>query len=98
MRRPAWTGRPHPAPLAVLVIVTIQSIIWDIKVFAQIYIMTGGGGIGGQNLTLNVYSYQQAFASSRYGLGSAIGVVMTLILLVIAGVYLRILRRTGEVL
>jgi len=94
------TARSIMVPLLrpVLVIVTIQSIIWDIKVFAQIYIMTGGGGIGGQNLTLNVYSYQQAFASSRYGLGSAIGVVMTLILLVIAGVYLRILRRTGEVL
>ena len=44
---------------------TIQSIIWDFKVFTQIYVMTDGGGIAGQNLVLNVYAYQKAFASSR---------------------------------
>ncbi len=82
----------------VLIIVTIQSIIWDVKVFTQIYVMTGGGGIGGQNLTLNVYSYQEAFASNRYGQGAAIGVIMTLLLMAITVVYLRALRRTGEAL
>ena len=79
-----------------LTIVVIQSIIWDFKVFTQIYVMTAGGGIAGQNLTLNVYAYQQAFAASEYGLGSAIGVVMMLILLAVTLVYLRALRRGGE--
>ena len=37
-------------------------------------------------------------ASNLYGLGSAIGVVMTLLLLGITLVYLRLLRRSGEVL
>ena len=82
----------------VLTIVVIQSIIWDFKVFTQIYVMTGGGGIAGQNLTLNVYAYQQAFASSEYGLGSAIGVVMMVILLVVTLFYLRAVRRSGEAL
>jgi N,N'-diacetylchitobiose transport system permease protein len=80
----------------VLAIVVIQSIIWDFKIFTQIYVMTRGGGLAGQNLTLNVYAYQQAFASSEYGLGAAIGVVMMLILLAVTLVYLRSLRRTGE--
>ncbi|GAB7048172.1 carbohydrate ABC transporter permease [Catenuloplanes indicus] len=80
----------------VIAIVVIQSIIWDFKIFTQIYVMTNGGGIAGQNLTLNVYAYQQAFASSEYGLGSAIGVVMMLILLAVTLVYLRMLRRSGE--
>ena len=31
----------------VLAIVVIQSIIWDFKVFTQIYVMTRGGGIAG---------------------------------------------------
>jgi N,N'-diacetylchitobiose transport system permease protein len=43
-----------------------------------------------------VYAYQQAFGSSQYGLGSAIGVVMLLILLAVTLVYLRLLRRQGE--
>ncbi|MEV8506004.1 sugar ABC transporter permease [Actinoplanes sp. NPDC051475] len=79
-----------------LAIVVIQSIIWDFKVFTQIYVMTRGGGIAGQNLTLNVWAYQQAFAASEYGLGAAIGVVMMLILLLVTLLYLRSLRRSGE--
>jgi N,N'-diacetylchitobiose transport system permease protein len=79
-----------------LAIVVIQSIIWDFKVFTQIYVMTAGGGIAGQNLTLNVWAYQQAFAAGEYGLGSAIGMVMMVILLAVTLLYLRTLRRSGE--
>ncbi|MCP2259476.1 carbohydrate ABC transporter membrane protein 1, CUT1 family (TC 3.A.1.1.-) [Streptoalloteichus tenebrarius] len=79
-----------------IAVATIQSIIWDFKLFTQIYVMTGGGGVAGQNLVLNVYAYQQAFAASDYGLGSAIGVVMTVVLLVVTLFYLRALRRRGE--
>ncbi|HZG04750.1 MAG TPA: sugar ABC transporter permease [Streptomyces sp.] len=91
-----WRSVMAPMLRPILVVVTIQSIIWDFKVFTQIYVMTGGGGIAGQNLVLNVYAYQVAFASSQYSLGSAIGVVMLLILLAVTLVYLRLLRRRGE--
>jgi len=77
-----------------LMIATIQSIIWDFKVFTQIYVMTNGGGVAGRNLVLNVYAYQQAFAGSEYGRGAAIGVVMTLLLLSITGLYVRSQRRS----
>lgn len=91
-----WRSVLAPMLRPILVVVTIQSVIWDFKVFTQIYVMTNGGGIAGQNLTLNVYAYQQAFASSQYSLGSAIGIVMLLILLAVTLVYLRLLRRQGE--
>lgn len=95
--RVAWSVL-IPMLRPVLTIVTIQSIIWDFKIFTQIYVMTRGGGIDGQNLVLNVYAYQQAFAANSYGMGSAIGVVLTLLLLAITLVYLHIRRRGGEVL
>lgn len=79
-----------------LMIATIQSIIWDFKVFTQIYVMTNGGGVAGRNLVLNVYAYQEAFAGAEYGLGAAIGVVMTLILLSITTLYVRSQRRSVE--
>ncbi|MGK5730294.1 carbohydrate ABC transporter permease [Streptomyces sp. URMC 124] len=91
-----WRGVMAPMLRPILVVVTIQSVIWDFKIFTQIYVMTNGGGIAGQNLTLNVYAYQKAFASSQYSLGSAIGVVMLLILLAVTLGYLRLLRRQGE--
>lgn len=85
---------PMLRPLVTIVV--IQSIIWDFKIFTQIYVMTNGGGIAGQNTVLNVYAYQTAFGSSEYGLGAAIGVVMALILLAVTLVYIRALYRTGE--
>ncbi|MEU1159924.1 sugar ABC transporter permease [Streptomyces sp. NPDC005921] len=91
-----WRSVLAPMLRPILTIVTIQSVIWDFKVFTQIYVMTGGGGIAGQNLVLNVYAYQQAFASSQYGLGAAIGVVTLLVLLAVTLVYLWLLRRQGE--
>ncbi|AUA13443.1 sugar ABC transporter permease [Streptomyces solisilvae] len=91
-----WRTVMAPMLRPILVVVTIQSIIWDFKVFTQIYVMTDGGGIARQNMVLNVYAYQKAFASSQYSLGSAIGVVMLLILLAVTLVYLRLLRRQGE--
>ncbi|MEV6598436.1 sugar ABC transporter permease [Actinoplanes sp. NPDC051346] len=87
---------PMLRPLVTIVV--IQSIIWDFKIFTQIYVMTGGGGIAGQNLVLNVYAYQEAFAASEYGLGAAIGAVMMAILLAVTLAYLRALRRAGEAL
>ena len=87
-----------PMVRPVLSIVLLLQVIWDFKVFTQIYVMTNGGGVAGRNLVLNVYAYQQAFAASEYGLGAAIGVVMTVLLLVITLFYLRALRRSGEVL
>ncbi|MGX1270311.1 carbohydrate ABC transporter permease [Streptomyces phaeoluteigriseus] len=91
-----WRSVLAPMLRPILLVVTIQSVIWDFKVFTQIYVITNGGGIAGQNLVLNVYAYQEAFASSQYGLGAAIGVVMLLILLTVTLGYLRLLRRQGE--
>lgn len=92
----AFWGVVVPMLRPLVTIVVIQSIIWDFKIFTQIYVMTNGGGIAGQNTVLNVYAYQTAFGSSEYGLGAAIGVVMTLILLAVTLVYIRALYRTGE--
>lgn len=91
-----WRSVMAPMLRPILVVVTIQSIIWDFKVFTQIYVMTNGGGIAGQNLVLNVYAYQKAFSGSEYSLGSAIGVVMLVILLAVTLVYLRFMRREGR--
>ncbi|QIS12958.1 carbohydrate ABC transporter permease [Nocardia arthritidis] len=95
MWRTAWSViLPILRPL--LLIATIQSIIWDFKVFTQIYVMTNGGGVAGRNLVLNVYAYQKAFAGQEYGLGSAIGVLMTLLLLSVTGLYIRSQRRSTK--
>ncbi|NKY11997.1 carbohydrate ABC transporter permease [Cellulomonas hominis] len=85
-----------PVLKPVFAVVTILSTIWDFKVFTQIYLMPGGNGGNKDVFNLGVWSYIQSFAQGKYGMGSAIAVLLTLILLAITVVYLRTLFREDE--
>ena len=95
----AWRRFRHvtmPLLKPVLAVVTILSTIWDFKVFTQIYLMPGGSGTNREVLNLGTWSYITAISQNRYGLGAAIAVLLTLLLLVITAVYLRTLFRQEE--
>ena len=81
----------------IFAVVTILSTIWDFKVFTQIYLMPGGDGANRDVLNLGTWSYVSSFAQNRYGLGSAIAVMLTLVLLLITMFYLRVLFRQDEI-
>lgn len=85
-----------PTIRPVFAVVTILSTIWDFKVFAQVYLMPGGSGGNRDVLNLGVWSYMQSFSQQSYGLGSAIAVLLTLMLLAVTVVYLRALFRDEE--
>ncbi|CAM3598188.1 carbohydrate ABC transporter permease [Occultella aeris] len=80
----------------VFAVVTILSTIWDFKVFTQIYLMPGGNGGNAEVFNLGVWSYIQSFAQGKYGMGSAIAVLLTGILLVITVVYMRTLFKEED--
>ncbi|RBM19872.1 sugar ABC transporter permease [Streptomyces sp. PT12] len=95
----AWQRFRHitvPTIRPVFMVVTILSIIWDFKVFAQIYLMPGGAGANPDVLNLGVWSYIESFSRNQYGLGSAIAVLLTLLLLAITVVYVRALSRESD--
>ncbi|WP_062211342.1 carbohydrate ABC transporter permease [Streptomyces sp. NBRC 109706] len=85
-----------PTIRPVFLVVTILSTIWDFKVFAQIYLMPGGAGANPDVLNLGVWSYIQSFSRNEYGMGSAIAVLLTLLLLAITVGYVKALSREGE--
>lgn len=80
----------------VFAVVIILSTIWDIKAFAQIYLMPGGSGSNRDVLNLGVWSYVESFGQNRYGFGSAIAVVLTLLLVIITVFYVRALMKEEE--
>jgi N,N'-diacetylchitobiose transport system permease protein len=80
-----------PTLRPVFAVVVILSTIWDFKVFAQIYLMPGGSGSNRSVFNLGVWSYVESFAQNRYGFGSAIAVLLTVLLLIISVVYVRTL-------
>ncbi|MBR8740305.1 sugar ABC transporter permease [Nocardiopsis sp. MG754419] len=85
-----------PTLRPVFAVVTVLSTIWDFKVFAQIYLMPGGDVGGSQMLNLGVWSYVRSFGQNDFGMGSAIAVMLTLLLLAVTIVYLRALFREEE--
>ena len=95
----AWKRFWHvtfPTLRPVFAVVTVLSTIWDFKVFAQIYLMPGGDVGGSEMLNLGVWSYVKSFGQNDFGMGSAIAVMLTLLLLGVTIVYLRALFREEE--
>ena len=86
----------YPLLRPIFMVVLVLSIIWDFKVFTQIFIMSGLANRDAFNLSL--YAYSEAFGSlnPKLGVGSAISVVLTMILLVVTAVYVRFMVRQGE--
>jgi raffinose/stachyose/melibiose transport system permease protein len=68
------------------------TLIGSLKLFDQVYVMTGGGP-GYATETLSVVMYKEAFVSGRYGYAAAIALVLTMIVFAFALLQMRALRR-----
>jgi N,N'-diacetylchitobiose transport system permease protein len=80
----------------VLLIVTVLQVIWDLRVFTQIFALQDSGGIAEKTNTIGVYIYQVGVAQGRFDVGSAIAVLMVVIMLAASFVYVRQIVRTEE--
>jgi N,N'-diacetylchitobiose transport system permease protein len=79
----------------IFVILISLSIIWDFRVFDQVWIMRNQRPDADYYL-MSIYAFSEAFRLSEYGLGAAIGVMMVLVLLVFTFVYIHQMVRIGE--
>jgi N,N'-diacetylchitobiose transport system permease protein len=79
----------------IVAVLVIFSTIWDFKIFDQIYVMAAGVPDRSAD-TAAVAAYREGFALSHFGLGSAVAVVLFLILLVFTLVYVRMIGKEGE--
>src|SRR5487761_1883763 len=88
----AWQGFrriTYPMLKPIFLILALLSIIWDFNVFTQTYIITGALG-NRDEYNLALYSYSQAFQlPPQVGLGSALALILTVILLIITVGYVR---------
>jgi N,N'-diacetylchitobiose transport system permease protein len=80
----------------IFVILASLSVIWNFQVFSQIWIIRNARPED-DYFILSIYSFVESFNSSRYGLGSAIAVVMVLAMLGVTFVYIRQMTRLGEI-
>lgn len=82
----------RPTTLYLVVIYTILAF----QLFERVYIMTNGGGPNNATITIVQLIYSTAFQFGRYGLASAMAVVLFCMALVVAVVQFRSLRSDVE--
>lgn len=80
-----------PMIKSVLAVIIMLQIIFSLKVFDVIWVMTQGGPGEATNV-LGVYLYRTAFVYTYFGYGSAIAVVMTVIIVTLSLTYRRFIR------
>jgi multiple sugar transport system permease protein len=70
----------------------IMAIIGSFQIFAQVYVMTGGGP-GDTTLVYVLYLYRQAFEFHNMGYASAMAWVLFILVLLLTGFVIRGSRR-----
>ncbi|MEO3872320.1 sugar ABC transporter permease [Nonomuraea sp. B12E4] len=91
-----FTKITFPLLKPVFAVLTVLSIIWDFKVFSQLYVLAGTNNREAYNLSM--YAVTEAFkAPPKMGPGAAIAVVLTVILLIVTAAYIRQMFKQEEV-
>lgn len=82
-----------PQLASVLFVVVLLRSIWMFTKFDTPWLMIQGGGAENYIRTMPVYTYQRTFAWYEAGRGSAMAVIMFLMLVAAAALYFRLWRR-----
>jgi ABC-type sugar transport system permease subunit len=87
----------YPLLKPIFLVLLLLSIIWDFGVFTQAYLVTGELG-NRDEYNLGIYAYDRAFTMPpSYGIGSALALILTVILLIITIGYVRASVRQGAI-
>ena len=84
-----------PAIWPAMIFVTVMLVIGGFNVFISVLLMTNGGPAD-QTQVLLTYMYQQAFKYLDFGYGSAIAIVLTVLVFVLSAAQMRIMRRSND--
>jgi N,N'-diacetylchitobiose transport system permease protein len=79
----------------IFIILASLSVIWNFQVFSQIWIIRNYRPEQ-EYFVMSIYSFVTSFNVSNYGLGSAIALVMVLVMLIVTFFYTRQMVRIGE--
>ncbi len=78
-----------------IVFVTVVSAINALKVFVEVYIMTGGGPVY-SSATLVQYLYEKAFQELNLGYASALGVVLFVLTFIFSLANIRVIEKNWQ--
>jgi len=77
-----------PLALPVIMIVGLLQIVWDLRVFTQIYVLQQAGGSTDDTNLLGTYIYRLGIGQGNYGLASALAMVVLIVALLLTWKYI----------
>lgn len=95
----AWQRFRHiiyPTIRPVLTITMLLQIVWDLRVFAQIYYLQGVGGTPSKTHLLGTYIYTLGIGQSDYGMASALAMFVLVLTLALTAYYVRQLLKESN--
>ncbi|WP_407924446.1 carbohydrate ABC transporter permease [Actinokineospora pegani] len=91
----AFRAVSWPSLRPMLTLVAFLSVLWDFKVFTQVWAIRQGGP-DGSSTTLPVLLYLKGISGSHFGVAAAVAVLMLVVLVAVTWRYLRLLVRSPE--
>lgn len=86
-----------PSAGPVIGLMAVLQVIWDLRVFTQIYVLQQSGGVSTETNLLGTYVYQLGISQGNYGVASALAMVILILTLLLSTGYLRLLLKGGDV-
>ena len=85
-----------PAITPVLSVVALLQVVWDLRVFTQIYVLQGAGGISSQTNLLGTYVYRLGIAEGNFGASAAVAIFLLVLTMGLTFGYVRSMIRQED--
>jgi N,N'-diacetylchitobiose transport system permease protein len=82
-----------PTIKPVLLVVGILQVIWDLRVFSQIYILQKAGGSTRDTNLLGTYIYRLGIGTGEFGMAAAVAIFMLVLTVALTSPYLRVMLK-----
>ena len=82
-----------PTIRPVLLVVGLLQIIWDLRVFSQIYILQKAGGSARDTNLLGTYIYRLGIGGGDFGMAAAVALFMLVLTVILTAPYVRVMLR-----
>ncbi len=85
-----------PSIRPVLLVVGLLQVIWDLRVFTQIYVLQQAGGSTRDTNLLGTYIYRLGIGGGKFGLAAAVAIFMLVLTVILTAPYVRAMLKQEE--
>ena len=92
----AWQRLRHvvlPSIRPVLLIIGLLQVIWDLRVFTQIYVLQKAGGVTRDTNLLGTYIYRLGIGGGDFGTAAAVAMFMLALTVLLTAPYVRLMLK-----